>query len=258
MLLRLLRCAPRSSVRLLHNEGLVDTPPNFPLGESDMNNRTRISFLSQDMMDTDRVGIRGLSSVGFRMYDGSFLYGPIAVFPTVALSWRVPTPADITPDSLRLFFMLQPQLDEEAIATFNFLNSEFRYVAGAFFPPAELEVSKEQNFRSMGMVQSPDTMSDSPFRFSLLGPMIPAQDACMRIYGSGPEGQRAWEMIEKIRLEDLAKKEAYLRDFRERKERELLEAGKSKRPRLDASTRRAKEIPEPKRKEIEGEKTRSD
>ena len=45
------------------------------------------------------------------MYDGSFLYGPIAVFPNVCLSWRVAKPKDITPESLKLFFMLQPKLD---------------------------------------------------------------------------------------------------------------------------------------------------
>lgn len=45
------------------------------------------------------------------MYDGSFLYGPIACFPTVALSWRVASAAEITPESLKLFFMLQPPLD---------------------------------------------------------------------------------------------------------------------------------------------------
>jgi NADH dehydrogenase [ubiquinone] 1 alpha subcomplex assembly factor 3 len=45
------------------------------------------------------------------MFDGSFLYGPIAVFPNVALSWRVARPENITPESLKLFFMLQPKLD---------------------------------------------------------------------------------------------------------------------------------------------------
>lgn len=45
------------------------------------------------------------------MYDATFLYGPIAVFPNIALSWRVPKAEDITPESLKLFFMLQPKLD---------------------------------------------------------------------------------------------------------------------------------------------------
>jgi len=39
------------------------------------------------------------------------MYGPIAIFPKTVLSWRVPSPAEITPQSLELFFVLQPKLD---------------------------------------------------------------------------------------------------------------------------------------------------
>ena len=70
-----------------------------------------VSFLTKDMNEAGLIGIRGLSSVGFRLYDGTFLYGPIAVFPKTVLSWRVISPDNITPDSLELFFMLQPKID---------------------------------------------------------------------------------------------------------------------------------------------------
>ncbi|KAI6200525.1 hypothetical protein M3Y96_00743300 [Aphelenchoides besseyi] len=266
MIHQLVRCSlvrPSTStflaLRSHYDAGIIDQPPNIPYGESDMTNQTRVSFLSQDMMDTDRIGIRGISSVGFRMYDGSFLYGPIAVFPTVALSWRVPNVTDITPKSLRLFFMLQPHLDvlvlgigdrkdmdivrkqvaqevrnhrigleimptEDAVSTFNFLNSEYRYVAGAFYPPADLEVSRDENARSMNMVEGWDTITDSPFRYNFLGPLNKAHEACIRIYGTGDEGQKAWQLIENIRLVDLKKKEEYVRRFAaERSERRLLE-----------------------------------
>lgn len=83
----------------------------IPMGKSDTSMTTTVSFLTKDMNESKLVGIRGLSSVGFRLFDGSFLYGPIAVFPKTALSWRVLTPDHITPESLELFFMLQPKID---------------------------------------------------------------------------------------------------------------------------------------------------
>lgn len=39
------------------------------------------------------------------------MFGPIAVFPKTVLSWRVASVDDITPESLELFFLLQPKLD---------------------------------------------------------------------------------------------------------------------------------------------------
>ena len=45
------------------------------------------------------------------MFDGEFMYGPIAVFPKTVLSWRVLTSDDITPEALELFLLLQPKLD---------------------------------------------------------------------------------------------------------------------------------------------------
>lgn len=39
------------------------------------------------------------------------MFGPIAVFPKTVLSWRVPSVDHITPESLELFFLLQPKLD---------------------------------------------------------------------------------------------------------------------------------------------------
>ena len=53
------------------------------------------------------------------MFDMSFLFGPIVVFPSIALSWRVAKPEDITPESLKLLFMLQPKLDVLVIGVGN-------------------------------------------------------------------------------------------------------------------------------------------
>lgn len=83
----------------------------IPMGKSDVGYQTRISYLSKDMEQAKKQCVHTISCLGFRMIDGQFLYGPIAVFPKTVLSWRVLTPDDITPESLSLFLMLQPKID---------------------------------------------------------------------------------------------------------------------------------------------------
>lgn len=63
------------------------------------------------MEEEQKMMITGISNQGFRLVDGTFLYGPIAIFPKTVLSWRVVRPTDITPESLEFFFLLQPKLD---------------------------------------------------------------------------------------------------------------------------------------------------
>jgi len=115
-----------------------------------------------------------ISRVGFRLNNGMFAHGPIALFARSVLSWRVSTARDITPDSLALFLMLAPKIDvlvlgvgdpgqrvametilflrsqglvpevlpsEKAIAAFNFLNEEGRSVAAGLIPPPSMDVS---------------------------------------------------------------------------------------------------------------------
>ncbi|KAF7640378.1 hypothetical protein Mgra_00000199 [Meloidogyne graminicola] len=150
------------------------------LGDSDVGPSSRVSFLSKDMEAEHLSAISTVSTIGFRLVDQSFLFGPIAVFPKTTLSWRVLSPSEITAESLELFFMLQPKLDilligvgnkkdidlvrknvgpaiskarigyeildtEDAASTFNFLNAENRYVAAALFPPSDLHVSDSDN-----------------------------------------------------------------------------------------------------------------
>ena len=44
-----------------------------PMGQSDVSQRSRVSFLSEEMLEAKQIGVRGLSCYGFRMLDGSFL-----------------------------------------------------------------------------------------------------------------------------------------------------------------------------------------
>uniref|UniRef100_A0A915M3Y6 GSKIP domain-containing protein n=1 Tax=Meloidogyne javanica TaxID=6303 RepID=A0A915M3Y6_MELJA len=149
-------------------------------GDGDVGASSRVNLISKDMEAQQLTSIATVSSVGFRLVDKSFLFGPIAVFPKTTLSWRVLSPSDITPESLELFFMLQPKLDilligagnksdidivrrnvgpaiskarigfeildsEDAATTFNFLNFEGRCVAAALFPPRDYYVNDKEH-----------------------------------------------------------------------------------------------------------------
>ncbi len=60
-----------------------------PMGNSNVSQKTTITQLSDAMVERNDMGVKAYNERGFRMYDDKFLYGPIAVFPKVALSWRV-------------------------------------------------------------------------------------------------------------------------------------------------------------------------
>ncbi|KAF5282727.1 hypothetical protein FQR65_LT02724 [Abscondita terminalis] len=126
--------------------------------------------------------INGFSQVGFRLNNNMTVLGPMAIFPKTVLSWNVGNVTDITEDSLHLFTVLEPPLEiivigigdhydrnlqkslfpfmqkhkinleilptQQACATFNFLNSEGRYVAGAMIPPQIIHTTDDDLHRS--------------------------------------------------------------------------------------------------------------
>uniref|UniRef100_A0A0K0EDQ7 NADH dehydrogenase [ubiquinone] 1 alpha subcomplex assembly factor 3 n=1 Tax=Strongyloides stercoralis TaxID=6248 RepID=A0A0K0EDQ7_STRER len=203
MLHRTLSIAKNCLYRSIRNcksrdNGVLTEYHMIPMGESDVGWQTRVSYLSKDMQQAQKQCVHGLSCLGFRMIDGTFLYGPIAVFPKTVLSWRVLTPDDITPESLSLFLMLQPKIDilivgcgdrknidsvrkriaptmrdhkiglelmptEDAIPTFNFLNSEDRYVAAALYPPDDMVVTDKEYGESLKLFRSFDELDENPF-----------------------------------------------------------------------------------------------
>ncbi|CAH1400504.1 unnamed protein product [Nezara viridula] len=122
------------------------------------------------------VMVDSYSKEGFRLNNGLFVLGPVILFPYTALSWNVSGDHDINRNSLAVFNLIEPKLDlliigfgkkstnsrslheeimafksrqrinvevipiEKAIATFNYLNSERRWVAGAFIPPEVVQL----------------------------------------------------------------------------------------------------------------------
>ncbi|KAK3855103.1 hypothetical protein Pcinc_038479 [Petrolisthes cinctipes] len=128
-------------------------------------------------LETDAgLMVDSFSQSGFRLNNGMMVIGPMAIFPKTVLSWRVNSSYDINEDSLSLFYLLEPKIDlliigigdkgstvdtkviqfmknkginielmptESACTTFNFLNQEGRYVAGALIPPISLSIRED-------------------------------------------------------------------------------------------------------------------
>ncbi|VDP93032.1 unnamed protein product [Echinostoma caproni] len=114
------------------------------------------------------------SPLGFLLSTGVQVVGPCAAFPQNAFCWNVKNALDINEESLSLFFLLEPRLDmliigkgeasakvnysqildiclkhklnvdilptPSAVGTFNFMNSEGRYVAAAVIPPSRIDL----------------------------------------------------------------------------------------------------------------------
>ncbi|XP_049883935.1 NADH dehydrogenase [ubiquinone] 1 alpha subcomplex assembly factor 3 [Pectinophora gossypiella] len=125
--------------------------------------------------------IDSYATYGFRLNNGITVLGPVAIFPRTMLSWQVRGAEDVTADSLRLFKVLEPKIDllvigletkerpaldavfrasrtaglnvellpvEHACSTFNFLNAEGRYVAGALIPPLHIDLNEDDMLQS--------------------------------------------------------------------------------------------------------------
>ncbi|KAK2718214.1 hypothetical protein QYM36_005511 [Artemia franciscana] len=123
--------------------------------------------------------IDSYGNTGFRLNNGVFVMGPMAIFSKSVLCWNVRTVIDITPESLSAFYLLEPKLDilvigvgnrgdklspqtveylrskklgfeilpsSQACSTFNFLNSEQRYVAAAIIPPTNVALNLDEEF----------------------------------------------------------------------------------------------------------------
>lgn len=119
------------------------------------------------------------------MNNGLFVVGPMILFPHTALSWNVSGDQEINKNSLDVFNLIEPKLDlliigfgkkstssrslhgeimafkarqgvnvevlpvERAAATFNYLASERRWVAGAFIPPEVVQIYETEQYTNI-------------------------------------------------------------------------------------------------------------
>lgn len=141
---------------------------------------TKISFVGEDTCDK-RIYIKKMNSVGFRLSNGLFAVGPIAIFPRFVLQWRVGRVDKIPPGAFAPFFLVEPKVDylimgygdpeeriptelrqalmqrrrfgfdfmptEKAIGLYNFMVEEGRYCAGLFIPPVKITLSEDDHFQ---------------------------------------------------------------------------------------------------------------
>ncbi|CAB3362782.1 Hypothetical predicted protein [Cloeon dipterum] len=71
--------------------------------------KTTVSFLNEDA--DNGLLVDSYSQLGFRLSNGVFVVGPVALFPKSVLSWNVENIKDVSPKSLQLFFTLDPKID---------------------------------------------------------------------------------------------------------------------------------------------------
>lgn len=54
-----------------------------------------------------------LLQVGFRLNNGMYVLGPMAIFPRTVLSWNVGNVHAVNEDSLTLFCLLEPKIGKK-------------------------------------------------------------------------------------------------------------------------------------------------
>ncbi|KHJ40579.1 hypothetical protein D918_09354 [Trichuris suis] len=163
--------AHKVTPRMVMNE--VSASPQYYFTDDEKSLRTSATSL-QDTAGNDYLCIFSYNEFGFRLTNGVFVVGPMALFGQVALSWKVATLDEITEESISLLTMVEPKpvlgagdkenvgvlekrlrsflrenkLSAEIMATpdacpmINYLNADQRYVVGLLFPVSNL--SKER------------------------------------------------------------------------------------------------------------------
>ncbi|KIH45188.1 hypothetical protein ANCDUO_24775, partial [Ancylostoma duodenale] len=132
-------------------------------------------------------------------------YGPVALFPRTALSWRVHKPEDITPRSLSLFAMLEPKIDILVIGAgdkknidkvrsqiIGFLrehrigleisDSASRYVAAGLYPPDDMVVTDAEYGRVMNLLKGWDTLDENPLLMGLNDSLNHTEDLIKKLW----------------------------------------------------------------------------
>ncbi|XP_013783847.1 NADH dehydrogenase [ubiquinone] 1 alpha subcomplex assembly factor 3-like [Limulus polyphemus] len=158
--------------------------------------KTTVTILNKE--EDEGILINSYSTVGFRLNNGIFIFGPVAVFPRSVLQWNVKKTEDINPDSLSLFYLLEPKIDlliigtggygsnkidysvikfmaskkinmeilptYQACSTFNFLNAEHRSVAAALIPPETINYTDDDVVQTQTRLKSIYETDDDIFK----------------------------------------------------------------------------------------------
>lgn len=140
--------------------------------------KTTVSVLNKDRDDV--LLVDSYSTAGFRLNNGLYVIGPMALFPRSVLQWNVSSLENVSEEAFSLFTLLEPKIDVlvigigdrhekldprlinflrshgigvemhptvTACTTFNFLNVEDRNVAAALIPPTSVTTGDEIYFQ---------------------------------------------------------------------------------------------------------------
>ncbi|KAK0166915.1 hypothetical protein PV327_004382 [Microctonus hyperodae] len=147
--------------------------------------KTTVTILNRDA--DYGLMVDGISVYGFKLNIGIYVVGPMIIFPKTVIGWNIKSTSDINRDSLSLFKVIIPRPDimilgldksyprdapllvdfknimkelnisseilpvDKACTTFNFLNSEKRFVVGAFLPPNECDTINLERLQEVSM-----------------------------------------------------------------------------------------------------------
>lgn len=155
-------------------------PPPFSVhhrryvGAYDNDGKTYVSMLNNCNVK-EGIMISAYSQFGFRLNNNFMVLGPVICFSNALIAWYIDDDSEVSEDSLSLLFHLEPmpsvvvlgvgdnayrsRIDrtvvaatkkygcnvevlpiDAALATYNFMVSEGRHVAGAFIPPRFIPV----------------------------------------------------------------------------------------------------------------------
>lgn len=144
------------------------------VGAYENDGKTYVSMLNNNNI-SEGIMVAGYSQIGFRLNNNFMVLGPIVCFSNSIMAWYVEDDGEISEDSLSMLFHLEPmpsvvvlgigdntyrkQIDkivlaitkkygcnievlpiDAALATYNFIVSEHRHVAGVFIPPKFIPV----------------------------------------------------------------------------------------------------------------------
>ncbi len=138
--------------------------------------KTTVTIVNKDY--SGYLLVDAYSSLGFRLSNGLFAFGPIALFPATILQWNIANAQEINEKSLSLFYLLEPRIEvlvigvgdenvkidpklrlflsnqninceilstKHAVTTYNFLNTDHRVCAGAFIPPSYADIDPDED-----------------------------------------------------------------------------------------------------------------
>ncbi|VDM74174.1 unnamed protein product, partial [Strongylus vulgaris] len=114
---------------------------------------------------------------------------------------------------------------EDAIATFNFLNAEGRYVAAALYPPDDMTVTDAEYGRVMNLLKGWDTLDENPLLMGLNDSINHTEDLVKKLWS----GKGDYKAVRDRILASPEEREAmYIEAVEKKKQKKLVDKSEDK------------------------------